>query len=460
MTKGALLLVEDTPSLQLVYESVLRSNGHRVTSASTAAEGLSAFQKDPPAVVILDLMLPDRDGLDLMGEFLTIRPGTPVIVITANGSMSKAVEAMRGGAHEFLVKPFDEQRFLNAVSNALNASGPSPSARQHEPSTVPQSEFVGTSPVMSEVYAKIGSVARSMATVFITGESGTGKELCAQAVHDQSNRAHGPFVALNCGAIPSELLESEVFGHMKGSFTGAISDKPGAAATADGGTLFLDEICELDPSLQTKLLRFLQTSTIQPVGATRPRKVNVRIICATNRDPLEAVRRGQLREDLYYRLHVVPIHMPPLRARGGDVVTIAEAALTQFAREEGRAFATLDDEVRTLFQTLPWPGNVRQLLNIMRQVVVMNEGAVVTRAMLPDELQTDGAAPTQLEAPSGARPVQLDGLVGKTLAEIERLVIERTIAAHGGSVSKAALILGVAPSTLYRKIESWATAAA
>ena len=209
MTNGALLLVEDTPSLQLVYESVLRSNGHRVRSASTAAGGLSAFREDCPAVVILDLMLPDRDGLDLMREFLTIRPGTPVIVITANGSMNKAVEAMRGGAYEFLVKPFDEQRFLNAVHNALSASGPLPVAPRDGKLTVPPAEFVGASAVMAEVYAKIASVARSMATVFITGESGTGKELCAQAVHDQSNRAHGPFVPLNCGAIPSELLESE-----------------------------------------------------------------------------------------------------------------------------------------------------------------------------------------------------------------------------------------------------------
>ncbi len=457
MTRGPLLLIEDTPSLQLVYESVLRSAGHSVTSAGTATEGLTQFRKLGPAAVILDLMLPDRDGLDLMQELLILRPGTPVIVVTANGSINKAVAAMRGGAFEFLVKPFDEQRFLNAVDNALRAGGQLRKLSPDTPGLAPSSAIVGTSAVMREVYSKIASVAPSMATVFITGESGTGKELCAQAIHDQSNRAQGPFVPLNCGAIPSELLESEVFGHVKGSFTGAIADKPGAAAMADGGTLFLDEICELDLNLQTKLLRFLQSSTIQPVGATRVRKVNVRIICATNRDPLEAIRRGQFREDLYYRLHVVPIHMPPLRSRGPDVITIAEAALTQFAREEGRSFTTLDDEVRSLFQGLQWPGNVRQLLNIMRQIVVMNEAAVVTRAMLPAELTAESAAPPSgIAASESRRPAGLDGLIGRSLAEIERLVIEETIAIHAGSVSKAALVLGLAPSTIYRKLETWA----
>jgi two-component system, repressor protein LuxO len=444
---GRLLLVEDTPSLQLIYQAALRSGGHDVRTAGTAAEGLALARQSPPDAVILDLMLPDRDGLDLMREVLAHNPAMPVIVITANGSINKAVEAMRAGAYDFLVKPFDEQRFISAVGNAL-AARETP-VRGAGGARVPGG-FVGSSPAMTQVYAKIASVARSMATVFITGESGTGKELCAQAIHDQSNRAGGPFVPLNCGAIPAELLESEVFGHIRGSFTGAIADKPGAAAMADGGTLFLDEICELDLNLQTKLLRFLQTSTIQPVGATRPRKVNARIICATNRDPQEAVRRGQFREDLYYRLHVVPIHMPPLRARGADVVAIAETALHQYAREEGRAFRALAPGVATLFQTLPWPGNVRQLLNVIRHVVVMNRGETVGLSMLPDDLMVRPAGPS-----ANGTTLALDSLIGRSLSEIERLVIETTLSLHGGSVSKAARVLQVAPSTLYRKIEAW-----
>lgn len=456
MRSEPLLLVEDTPSLQLVYESVLRNAGYTVRSAGDGATGLAAFRAMRPAVVLLDLMLPDRDGLDLLQEMLSIRPDTHVIVITANGSINKAVAAMRAGAHEFLVKPFDEQRFLNAIDNALTAAQTGAGhAVPRERGIATPGEFIGESAAMAHIYDKIRSVARSMATVFITGESGTGKELCAQAVHDLSNRASGPFVPINCGAIPTELMESEVFGHVKGSFTGAISDKPGAAASADGGTLFLDEICELDLNLQTKLLRFLQTSTIQPVGAARPRKVNVRIVCATNRDPLQAVRRGQFREDLYYRLHVVPIHMPPLRERGQDVNDIAATALKRYAKEEGRAFTALDDEVQALFASLAWPGNVRQLLNVMRHVVVLNNGETVTRAMLPAELLGDGAQSDPLPRTEAAPALVLDTLVGKPLAEVEKLVIEATIATHGGSIPKAARVLDVSPSTLYRKIEGW-----
>jgi DNA-binding NtrC family response regulator len=302
---------------------------------------------------------------------------------------------------------------------------------------------------MAQVHRTIGSVAPSMATVFITGESGTGKELAAVAVHTLSNRATGPFIALNCGAIPPDLLESEVFGHMKGSFTGAISDKPGAAAAADGGTLFLDEICEMALPLQTKLLRFLQTSTIQPVGATRPQKVNVRIICATNRDPMDYVERGLFREDLYYRLYVVPIHMPPLRARETDTVEIAEAALARFAAEEGKAFAGLTPETRSLLLAHDWPGNVRQLLNVIRNVVVLHDGGPVTPDMLPPEVLRLARKANAAPAPT------VSATAGLTLAQIERQAIEDAIARHGGSVPLAARELAISPSTLYRKLESW-----
>ena len=462
-SRPSVLLVEDTLSLQMVYRSILATAGHRVAVAGTAAEGLEQFRTHRPMVVLLDLILPDRDGLEVMRDIQSIQPETRVIAITANGSVNRAVEAMRAGAHDFLVKPFDEGRFLSAVQNALaeatprEAAKPEPATRSRDPGEVSEgSGFIGTSEAMKRIHSTIGSVARSMATVFITGESGTGKELCALAVHANSNRASGPFIALNCGAIPQDLLESEVFGHMKGSFTGAISDKQGAATAADGGTLFLDEICEMAPALQTKLLRFLQTSTVQPVGATRPRKVNVRIVCATNRDPLDAVRRGHFREDLYYRLYVVPIHMPPLRDRGHDIIEIAEAALLRFAQEEGRDFHGLDPAVRSLMLSLPWPGNVRQLLNVMRNVVVLNPGGWVTPDMLPPGLADEGRdaepLPISLAAPDA---LSLEGLIGLPLAEAERRLIEATLALHGGSIPKAARVLDVSPSTLYRKIEGW-----
>ncbi|MCU0817565.1 MAG: sigma-54 dependent transcriptional regulator [Cypionkella sp.] len=467
-----LLLIEDTPSLQMMYRAALTGAGHQVVTAARATEGWLLFQESGATVVLLDLMLPDGDGLALLRRMLEARPATSVIVITANATIGRAVEAMRSGAQDFLVKPLDEARLLNAVDNALaragrNATTPRPrSDRSQDPPEAEQ--VIGTSPVMQQVQSRIASVAPSMATVFITGESGTGKELCALAIHAGSPRATGPFIALNCGAIPQDLLESEVFGHVKGSFTGAIADKPGAATAADGGTLFLDEVCEMAPALQTKLLRFLQTSTVQPVGATRPRKVNVRIICATNRDPAEAVRRGEFREDLFYRLFVVPIHMPPLRDRGEDVIAIAEAALLRFSREEGRDFTGLSPEVADHFRRYPWPGNVRQLLNVIRNIVVLHRGGLVTPEMLPDMLRSTDPAPPPAAAappagpvptlsPPGAAPAcALDGLIGLTMAQIERRVIEETIARHGGSVTRASRVLDLSPSTIYRKMESWA----
>lgn len=462
------LLVEDTPSLQMVYETILSKAGFEVDCANTAAEGASLFAKAHHRIVLLDLLLPDRDGLELMSDILRDHRETKVIVITANGSINRAVAAMRGGAFDFLVKPFDDQRLLVAVDNAIR------DFKDHPNEAVPAGVtglsfqgFIGSSPVMNDVYNKISSISRSMATVFITGESGTGKEVCADAIHNLSNRASGPFVPLNCGAIPADLLESEVFGHLKGSFTGAISDKTGAAAAANGGTLFLDEICEMDMSLQTKLLRFLQTSTIQPVGAVSPRKVDVRIICATNRDPAKEVAAGRFREDLFYRLHVVPVHLPPLKGRGDDAVQIAQSAVERFSREEGKGFTGLSDEVKDVFRSHPWPGNVRQVLNVVRNAIVLNEGVAIEKSMLATDFLAGLTVQQFADTLQNGVEVQqfteqtrdgaIDLLLGEklTLAEMERALIEATIASYGGSVPRAARHLDVSPSTLYRKRESW-----
>jgi DNA-binding NtrC family response regulator len=272
-------------------------------------------------------------------------------------------------------------------------------------------------------------------------------------------------VPLNCAAIPRDLLESEVFGHLKGAFTGALSDKPGAAAVANGGTLFLDEICEMDLSLQTKLLRFLQTSTIQPVGAARAVPVDVRIVCATNRDPSEEVRAGRFREDLYYRLHVVPIHMPPLRGRPDDILEIARTNLVAFAAEEGKAFTGFDPAAAEVLANRPWPGNVRQLLNVIRHVVVLHDGPLVTPEMLPTEATLtahfEPVAPVRIATVSTLPPPQapprsrIEPLVGMPLADVERELIEATIVHCDGSIPRAARMLELSPSTLYRKLEGW-----
>ena len=446
------LVVEPALQLQALCRSVLAAAGHTVATAADAAEGIAAFRRHKPGIVLLDLALPDRDGTILAGQILAEAPETVILAMTSSGTVPRAVQAKRAGAHDVLVKPFGEERLLSAVRTAgaeaaQGSSRDGPARRKADPHLSDSSVFIGSSSAMEHVHRILGQSARSMATVFITGESGTGKELAALAVHSGSARAGGPFIALNCGAIPPDLLESEVFGHMKGSFTGAISDKPGAAAAADGGTLFLDEICEMALPLQTKLLRFLQTSTIQPVGATRPRRVDVRIICATNRDPLDQVRRGLFREDLYYRLYVIPVHMPPLRERGSDVVEIAEAALARFSAEEGKAFTGLAPETRAFLQAHSWPGNVRQLLNVIRNVVVLNDGGPVTPAMLPAGLAT-GTLPPDAATPPAPAP-------GLTLAQIERQAIEAAIARNGGSIPLAARELDVSPSTLYRKLEAW-----
>lgn len=460
-----ILLVEDVRSLQMVYRAALQSVGYSVDCASTAAEARRLFLEHRHKIALIDLILPDGEGIDLIREFLRQMPDVRVITITANASINKAVAAMRAGAHDFLVKPFDDSLLVTAVENARQpaegeapvAPAPATALADGQPyATGAEEIFIGSSEPMHQVQRSIDSVAPSMATVFITGESGTGKELCAQAIHAQSPRADGPFIALNCGAIPHDLLESEVFGHIKGSFTGAISDKPGAAAAADGGTLFLDEICEMAPALQTKLLRFLQTSTVLPVGATRPRKVNVRIICATNRDPLEAVRMGDFREDLFFRLYVVPLHMPALRDRGEDVIEIAKIALERFSREEGRQFTGMSPEVADIFRSYDWPGNIRQLFNVMRNIVVLNRGGIVAPEMLPNMLHRREAPEQAASAAPLDHPAHWPGsFVGKSMAQIEREVIEATVARFDGSVTKAARVLELSPSTIYRKLESW-----
>ncbi|MBY8974546.1 sigma-54-dependent Fis family transcriptional regulator [Rhodobacteraceae bacterium NNCM2] len=483
-----ILLVEDTRSLSMIYSKVLTAAGMKVTCAYNVAESKKAYRKEENRLILLDLMLPDGDGIELLREVRDRDPSAKVIVISAHGSINRAVEAMREGAFDFLVKPFDDRRLMTAVSNAidslaLEATGERVAA---EPNWREDGfeGFIGSSKVMRSIYDMVSNIGRSTATVFITGESGTGKEVCAQAIHSLSTRSKGPFIAMNCGAIPRDLLESEVFGHLKGSFTGAIADKVGAAAAADGGTLFLDEICEMDLALQTKLLRFLQTSTVQPVGATQPIKVDVRIVCATNRDPAAEVKAGRFREDLYYRLHVVPIHLPPLRERGNDVIEIAERILNEIAEEEGKPFRRLSDAAKERLLQHPWPGNVRQLQNVLRHIVVLNDSEYVTGEMVPSDIDaspaptpapattdapapesvdgapapaaTKAAAPAPASSPVIATEETIRTLVGLSLDSLERRFIEATIDECDGSVTRAARLLDVSPSTLYRKREAWA----
>ena len=340
--------------------------------------------------------------------------------------------------------------------------------------------FIGSSMAMQGVYRIIESAAPSTATVFITGESGTGKELCAEAVHQLSPRKEAPFIALNCAAIPKDLMESEIFGHVKGAFTGALSERQGASALADGGTLFLDELCEMDLDLQSKILRFIQSGTFQKVGSSKQEKVNVRFVCATNRDPLAEVREGRFREDLYYRLHVIPIALPPLRERGKDIVEIASQFLTVISKEETKNFKRFNKAAEQLMLSYSWPGNVRELENVVRNLVVLNSGEEVMPEMFPAPVNQVGAHLTaHLEAGKAddnqsfteSVAPQSGQLADVTqtettqssdnefniipLAQVERTAIEQAINLCDGNIPKAAALLDVSPSTIYRKKQAW-----
>ncbi|MET1414347.1 sigma-54 dependent transcriptional regulator [Roseibium sp. HPY-6] len=470
------LIVEDALPLATVYGHQLSRAGLESVHVETGSDAMSRLRKGGISVVLLDLQLPDMSGMDVLASIREERLPVTVVVVTSSGSIKTAVDAMQAGAYDFIVKPVAEERLVTTTRNALERETLTEvveEVRKPAQGKV-QHGFVGSSLPMTAVYKMIESVARSNASVFITGESGTGKEVCAEAIHRSSPRAKKPFVPLNCAAIPKDLIESEIFGHIKGAFTGATSDRDGAAARADGGTLFLDEICELELNLQAKLLRFLQSGTIQKVGSDSLKKVDARIVCATNRDPLEEVEAGRFREDLYYRLHVLPIGLPPLRARGTDVLELARHFLSQFSGEEGKDFKEFSVEAEEALLAHSWPGNVREMQNTIRNLVVLNEGPIVGSDMLttlqgrvPAAPRSEGAPVARLEAnvretEGAAAPVgsgnwpALTLPLGQSFDTLERKIIEATIDACGGSLPKTARVLEVSPSTLYRKKEIWA----
>jgi two-component system repressor protein LuxO len=464
------LVVEDTLSLARIYLRYLEQAGVSVRHAASLEEARDAVRRYRPDAVLCDLRLPDGDGMTLVEEIRQGDAGTAIIVITANSSIETAVAAIRAGADDFLTKPFDAPRLETTLGNALARRRLSKVVELlggeelgSEPLAGGQAAerfegFVGADMTMRAVYRVIDLSARSSAPVFITGENGTGKELCADAIHRRSTRRDAPLIAVNCAAIPRDLVETELFGHARGAFTGAVRDRTGLIAQADGGTLFLDEICEMEPAIQAKLLRFVQTGTIQPVGGGGTVTIDARLVCATNRRPLEEVRAGRFREDLYYRLHVLPIHLPPLRERGRDVLLIARHLLARIAEQEGTGVRELspDAESRLLHGT--WPGNIRQLQNVLRGVVVLNDAPVITAAMLPADL--DGQVPAAAGgiSPRGGMGA-VAGVSGEPilpLAEVEREAVERAIRLCGGNLSLAAQKLGINVSTIHRKRRVWA----
>jgi len=453
------LIVEDAVSVGLTYQSWLKKEGLASVHVENGQTALDQLRINAFSVVLLDLQLPDLDGFKIMEVIEQERISVTVVVVTSTGSIKTAVDVMRAGAYDYVVKPAAQERLLTTIRNAMEREKLQSVVQEI---TKPYQKanlggFVGSSLPMVAIYRMIEAVGRSSASVFVTGESGTGKEVCAQAIHLSSARKEKPIVALNCAAIPKDLIESEIFGHLKGAFTGATSNRDGAAFAANGGTLFLDEVCEMELSLQSKLLRFLQTGSVQKVGSDKIEKVDVRIVCATNRDPRVEVEEGRFREDLFYRLHVVPIQLPPLRERDNDVVEIAESLLSQIASEEGKDFASFSGEAKQRLLSHGWPGNVRELQNVVRNAVILNEGETIEAEML----SISGGSATVLRSSSyNASLSEGDGPelrlnLGQSYDDMEREIVEATIAHCGGSIPRAAEMLVVSPSTIYRKREAW-----
>ncbi|QLE86043.1 sigma-54-dependent Fis family transcriptional regulator [Shewanella sp. Scap07] len=477
-TNFTALLVEDSLSLGALYTEYLRAEGARVTQVNHGADALAELESWQPDLLVLDIKLPDMSGMDILQQAQQRYPDTIVVMITAHGSIDIAVDAMRLGAFDFLVKPFDAKRLSITVRNAMKQRQLVSLVTNYERS-LPKANymgFIGDSLAMQTVYKTIDCVANSKASVFIVGESGTGKEVCAHAIHHAGQRKDKPFIALNCASIPKDLIESEIFGHTKGAFTGAVANRDGAASRAHGGTLFLDEICEMDLELQSKLLRFIQTGVFQKVGGTKEESVDVRFVSATNRAPWEEVKLGRFREDLFYRLHVIPIELPPLKARGNDVLLLAEKLLMEYSNEEGKAFKSFSDEVKQVLLRYDWPGNVRQLQNTIRQMVVLNQGEVVELSMLPVQLSQSShsakvpahvsaisatAQVTMSEPQAGNHQLADNCTTDEPAGEIiplwmsEKRTIEAAIASCDGNVPKAAALLDISASTIYRKRQSW-----
>lgn len=465
-TNANILIVEDSPTLALTYREYLRPLGAPITIAETGEDALENIASLDPTVILLDLKLPDMDGIDILKQLNARDHDARVIVITAHGSVAVAVEAMQEGAFDFLLKPFSSERITTTVKNALEMHRLANLVEQFEGRQSKKFDrFIGDSPAMQAVYRMIEDCSPSKASVFIMGPSGTGKELCAESIHQHSPRNSKKFVALNCAAIPENLIESEIFGHKKGAFTGATSDRDGAAIAANGGTLFLDEICEMPLDLQAKLLRFIQTGQIVPVGSNTPVPVNVRFVCATNRIPWEEVEAGRFREDLYYRLHVIPIHLPPLKDRGQDVIAIAEHLLSRYSAEENKDFTHLSEDAKGRLLAHTWPGNVRELGNVIQSAVVLNDGPELNQTMLDRLMGTTPNRPVagvdysttpsspNLAVSESGRDYKYGEIVPLDVSE--RRLIERAIALCDGKVRKAAVKLEVNPSTLYRKIKEW-----
>ncbi|MFN2492926.1 MAG: sigma-54-dependent transcriptional regulator [Pyrinomonadaceae bacterium] len=445
-----ILIVDDELTMADSLKQNLMEDGYSVDTAATGAEAIELFDRGGHHVAICDLQLPDIDGLEVMRHMKDARPTTEVIVVTGHGSVAKAVEATKAGAFDFVDKPFDFEELQLRVENALKQRellAENANMRRQLSTRAEYFNIIGSSKPMQTIYETIESVAKSDANVLIVGESGTGKELIANAIHYNSLRARKPFIKVNCAALPKELIESELFGHTKGAFTGAHADKEGLVQHAAGGSLMLDEIAEMPVELQPKLLRVLQERSYRKIGSEKTYAVDFRLISSTNRPPADAIRDGLLRDDLFYRISTITIHVPPLRDRSEDIQLLTEHFLHMYAQKYVRS---IDGVSQAAYQRLfghAWPGNVRELQNVIERAVLLAKGNRIEPLDLPFD---NGSLPEG--APTG---VAWDVPPNMTLEDIERLVIEKTLQRTGGNKQAAANLLGIYRPRLYSKIRKY-----
>ncbi len=449
-----ILIVDDEKNMRWALEKGLRQAGYRTLSAPDGPEGLDLAASEAPDLVLLDLKMPKMDGLEALRLIKEQRPELPIIIITAHGSVATAIEAIKAGAYDYISKPFDLEEIQIVIKKALEVRALTEEVAKLRSEVERKYSFqniIGKSSKMQAVFDLVERVAGTSASVLIYGESGTGKELVAKAIHYLSPRRHRPYVQVNCSALPETLLESELFGHEKGAFTGAIARRQGRFELADTGTLFLDEIGELSPPVQVKLLRVLQDRTFERVGGMESIKVDVRIIAATNRDLTQAMVEGKFREDLYYRLNVVPIQLPPLRERAEDIPLLVEHFLKKFSAgpdPAGARVKTLAPEAARRLAEYRWPGNVRELENAIERAVIISRGDRITVEDLPRELQQTSAHPHRRAAfklPEG----------GVNLEDVERDLIRQALDRTGGNQTQAARLLGITRHTLLYRLDKY-----
>jgi DNA-binding NtrC family response regulator len=445
-TLERILIVDDEEQMRELLTKVLEKNGYQVTAAGDGTQALALLEKEPVDLVVTDVRMPGLGGMEALKAIKELNPDIVVIIMTAFGSIDQAVQAVKEGAYDYINKPFKIDEMLLTIRKALDERRlrHEVSVLRHELRTRYHFEnLIGKSRAMQEVFSLIEQVAGSRSTVMIYGKSGTGKELVAKAVHYNSQRASKPFVAVNCAAIPSELLESELFGHEKGSFTGAIATKVGKFEMATGGSLFLDEVGSMRLDLQAKILRALQEREIERVGGTRTIKIDVRVIAATNRDLKKAVEEGTFREDLYYRLNVVPITLPDLKDRQEDIPLLANHFVQKFTQESNSTIREISREAMGILLSYPWPGNVRELENVIERAVTLGRGPAIQPGDLPPHLA------------GGAGPVEKALAQEATLEDLERDYIRAVLRRTKGHQIRAAAILGIDRRTLYRKIRRY-----